>query len=307
MNAPTQRYRLTAPRLPSKTMCFVRMHKHLPILCAPRFTLALLVIALTIAIVGVRAGTHVHAQDVAPPQTTDPATRPPIKIYLIGNSLTWDTLPGLLAGDVQWHVDCGKNLKYIYEHPAAPCVKTSNIWTEALSGKQYDILSVQPHNGTSLDEDVTIISHWLQMQPHADLVIHTGWNQHAVFEKDYHATKDHDRMIHAPLYFEKLRQRLAAKFPGRQIRSSNAIHVLDSIWHDIDQGNAPFNEFAALYRDNIHMTTQSGRYLMHNLMRVALNQPVSDQGFQIDKSVQEYLDKKIKHNLSLTLASESHE
>jgi hypothetical protein len=33
------------------------------------------------------------------------------KIFLIGNSLTWDTLPGLLDGDVQWHVDCGKNLK----------------------------------------------------------------------------------------------------------------------------------------------------------------------------------------------------
>jgi len=30
--------------------------------------------------------------------------------YLIGNSLTWDTVPPLLSGDVQWHVDCGVNL-----------------------------------------------------------------------------------------------------------------------------------------------------------------------------------------------------
>lgn len=32
---------------------------------------------------------------------------PPTRCYLIGNSLTWDTVPPLLSGDVQWHVDCG--------------------------------------------------------------------------------------------------------------------------------------------------------------------------------------------------------
>jgi hypothetical protein len=37
--------------------------------------------------------------------------------YLIGNSLTQDTVPSGLDGDVQWHVDCGKSLPFIYENP----------------------------------------------------------------------------------------------------------------------------------------------------------------------------------------------
>ena len=52
--------------------------------------------------------------------------------YLIGNSLTWDTAPSLLDGDVQWHVDCGKSLPYIMAHPEMPCVKTSTLWPQAL-------------------------------------------------------------------------------------------------------------------------------------------------------------------------------
>ena len=39
--------------------------------------------------------------------------------YLIGNSLTWDTVPSKLDGDVQWHVDCGKSLPFIYENPGS--------------------------------------------------------------------------------------------------------------------------------------------------------------------------------------------
>ena len=33
-----------------------------------------------------------------------------LRYYLIGNSLTWDTVPPRLEGDTQWHVDCGKSL-----------------------------------------------------------------------------------------------------------------------------------------------------------------------------------------------------
>lgn len=54
------------------------------------------------------------------------------RIFLIGNSLTWDTIPAKLDGHVQWHVDCGKSLKYINEHPEEPCVKTSSLWPQTL-------------------------------------------------------------------------------------------------------------------------------------------------------------------------------
>ncbi len=48
-------------------------------------------------------------------QTEQKTTR----YYLIGNSLTWDTIPGYLDGDVQWHVACGKSLPYIFGNTLA--------------------------------------------------------------------------------------------------------------------------------------------------------------------------------------------
>ncbi|MFM7845344.1 MAG: hypothetical protein ACKPEY_14085, partial [Planctomycetota bacterium] len=111
-----------------------------------------------------------------------PAEQPPNRpssYYLIGNSLTWDTVPMRLAGDVQWHVDCGVSLPHIYAHPEKPCVKESSIWTQALRDKQYEFLSVQPHYGSTLAEDVETISNWMKLQPKAVFVIHSGWAFHA--------------------------------------------------------------------------------------------------------------------------------
>ena len=61
--------------------------------------------------------------------------------YLIGNSLTWDTVPGQLSGDVQWHVDCGVHLRHIYNNPSKPCVTNSTLWPTALRNKQYEVVS----------------------------------------------------------------------------------------------------------------------------------------------------------------------
>ena len=56
-----------------------------------------------------------------------------LSYYTIGNSLTQDTVPAKLDGDVQWHVDCGKSLPYIYENPGKPCVANSTLWPDAFN------------------------------------------------------------------------------------------------------------------------------------------------------------------------------
>lgn len=228
----------------------------------------------------------------------------PENIFLIGNSLTWDTLPALLDGDVSWHVDCGKSLKYIQEHPLKPCVDSSTSWATALAQEQFDVLCIQPFTGTTLSEDINAISFWLKMQPKAKLLIHTGWNRAELFESAYHAPPEADErprvwaddspMEHSPEYFTELERRLEKLFPDRDIQSTATLQLLDSVYHDISEGRAPFKAFAELYRDDIHMTTQVGRYLMHNRMRQSLGQPLSDQGFQVDGAVREYLDQKLK-------------
>ena len=42
---------------------------------------------------------------------------PASSYFLIGNSLTWDTVSSRLDGDVQWHVECDVSLPHIFKAP----------------------------------------------------------------------------------------------------------------------------------------------------------------------------------------------
>ena len=212
-------------------------------------------------------------------------------VYLIGNSLTWDTVPSLLDGDVQWHVDCGKSLPFIFANPQMPCVKTSTLWPQALRKKQYDIVSFQTHYGATLAEDVETISKWIQLQPQAVIVIHTGWAHHEKRAAEYASTETSGKMQHSAAYVGALLAELKKQFPDREFRQTRAIDLLDHIAADIKAGKAPLTDVVDLHRDAIHMKLDSGRYLMHNAMRHALGQPRSNRGFEkLDPNLKDYLD-----------------
>jgi len=222
--------------------------------------------------------------------------------YLIGNSLTWDTVPQRLDGDVQWHVDCGVSLPYIFAKPDQPCVKESTVWTQALRDKQYDIVSVQPHYGSTLAQDVETISTWMKLQPNAVFVVHSGWAFHAQREIEFASLATPDQMSHSPHYFRALVAELRRLHPNREIRQTLAQNLLTLIAEDIATGRAPIKAVAELYRDPIHMTHDHGKYLMHNAMRRALGQPLSAAGFEnLHPEVKLYLDGVLA---LLTTASE---
>lgn len=211
--------------------------------------------------------------------------------YLIGNSLTWDTLPGLLDGDVQWHVDCGKSLPFLHDSPDKPCVKSSTLWPTALKEKQYSVVSVQPHYGSTLTQDVETISAWMKMQPQAVFVIHSGWAHHATRAAEFVNHGDTEQMQHSPAYFRALLAAVRKLHPNRELRQTRAIHLLAKIAADIAAKQAPFNAITDLHRDPIHMQHESGKYLMHNAMRHALGQPISAAGFdKMDAEIKQYLD-----------------
>jgi hypothetical protein len=201
------------------------------------------------------------------------------RYYLIGNSLTWDTLPELLDGDVDYHVDCGKSLPFIYNHPQSPCIESSTLWPKALSENQYDIVSVQPHYGSTLTEDVHVISEWVKLQSNAVFVIHTGWAEHSSRSREFESTDINGPLAHSQAYVNALIHELETRFPKRVFRATQATVALDHIAKDIENGAAPMSEVKDLYRDEIHMTHSHGRYLMHNLMRDALGQPPSLTAF----------------------------
>ncbi|MCA9017673.1 MAG: hypothetical protein KDA77_20280 [Planctomycetaceae bacterium] len=212
--------------------------------------------------------------------------------YLIGNSLTWDTVPSLLDGDVQWHVDCGKSLPYIYAHPEMPCVKNSTLWPTALKEKQYDLISVQPHYGSTLAEDIDTISRWVKLQPKATFIIHTGWARSATRADEYANQDVSGKLQHSPAYINALIVELKKRFPERQFKQTYAINLLAQVDADIKLNKAPFDQITDLYRDAIHMKTDSGRYLMHNAMRHAMGQPRSEKGYEkVDPKVKAYLNQ----------------
>lgn len=213
-------------------------------------------------------------------------------IFLIGNSLTWDTVPSLLDGDVQWHVDCGKSLPYIHEHPEMPCVKNSTNWPEALKTKTYDLLSIQPHYGSTLEEDLEVIESWMKLQPGAVVVLHSGWARSASRAEEYASEEKGGAMKHSQAYLGTLLAKLRERHPSREFRMTRATDLLEWIDVDIREGKAPFAKLEDLYRDAIHMNVVTGRYLMHNAMRKALGLPVSAKGFEkLDPALKKYFDE----------------
>ena len=214
------------------------------------------------------------------------------RIFLIGNSLTWDTLPPRLDEGVHYHVDCGKPLPYIFAHPDSPCVATSRLWPVAFRTAQYDLISFQPHYGSTLDEDVMTISAWLALQPEAEIIIHTGWARHATHAEEFQQTELPETMQHSPAYFAELIKQLREKFPSRKFRTTDCYELLEQVQQDIIKGDAPFEKLEDLYRDTIHMNLGPGRYLMHNQMRQTLGQPRLETGFpEMPAEVKQYLDQ----------------
>ncbi len=219
------------------------------------------------------------------------AEEPAPSYYLIGNSLTWDTVPSKLDSDVQWHVDCGKSLPYMYEHPEMPCVAASTLWPTALKDKQYDFVSVQTHYGATLAEDAATISKWIAMQPKATFVIHTGWARSATRAEEYASKDISGKMQHSPAYVNALIAELQKQHPKHKFRQTHAIDLLAKVADDIANNQAPFAALEDIYRDAIHMNTTTVRYIMQNAMRHALGQPRSERGFEkLAPEIKKYFD-----------------
>jgi hypothetical protein len=217
----------------------------------------------------------------------------PTKFFLIGNSLTWDTVPPNLDGDTQWHVDCGKPLPYIFANPDEPCVKTSTLWPKALAEKQYDVIALQVHYGSTLGEDAATISEIITKQPDAVIVIHTGWARHAERAEEWEIKSGavDAPMQHHIAYFDALLATLREAHPDRSFSRTRAMDMLQQVVEDVKTGKEPIASVDELYRDKVHMNVATGRYLMHNAMRHALGQPRSANGFaKLEPEMKKYLD-----------------
>jgi hypothetical protein len=225
------------------------------------------------------------------------AAATPPTVYLIGNSLTWDTVPEALPGpdlpaeNVRWHVDCGVSLPHIKAHPEKPCVESSTKWPEALSAHQFDLVSVQVHYGSKLAEDADTIGFFMEQQPQATFVVHSGWAFHKARAEELDHAREPAEMVHSTRYMRALLAELRRRYPGRELRQTFAQNLLAAVAEDVAAGRAAIGGVEDLYRDNIHLTLDHGRYLMHNAMRRALGLRRSAAGFKdLDPQIKDYLD-----------------
>jgi hypothetical protein len=223
------------------------------------------------------------------------------KVFLLGNSLTWDTVPAKLDGDVQWHVDCGKSLPYIVDNPSDPCVKSSTLWPKALQEKQYDVISIQVHYGSTLKEDVASVLKLIENQPNARVVIHTGWARSIERSAEWSngSNASSVTMKHHRGYFDALLTNLRSSRPEQEFSRSYAMDLLQVVATDIQSGESRIGSVNELYRDAIHMNVVTGRYLMHNAMRDALGQQRSASGFEkLKPQIKSYLDSVLDRGLN---------
>jgi len=213
--------------------------------------------------------------------------------YFIGNSLTNNTRPGHVPKSEK-HVFCGKNLDYILNNPLAHCSGNQSVpWTEALLDP-ISVVSVQPHFGTTLDEDVNAINTWVAMQsPDTLWMIHSGWNREADLVADFDGGwVPGQKMTHAPDYYDALIGALETNWPDRQFILNPVVYAVRSIAEDIENNRGPYSALSEIYSDTVHFS-DNGRWLAHNQTRVMLGLPFSDADLVVDPVEKAYLETKI--------------
>jgi hypothetical protein len=218
-------------------------------------------------------------------------------VYVIGNSLSSDTLPFALENDPEAHLFCAKSLDYIFNNPDGHCGENSTPWPEVLTppAETYDYISFQPYPAASStqQQDSDHITYWLGTQPTCTVgVIHPSWPSHTSWEATLHEANPNNTYTNrSKAYAYDLLEKLRSRKPARSFALTRSNEMLDHIFHD---PTAPF-AFVDLFRNTGHMSLGLGRYLQHNALRQAMGQPtgVSPNSTELDPAIRSYLDAVI--------------
>lgn len=207
--------------------------------------------------------------------------------YRIGNSLTWDSQPGAiekLAAQRGWkhregyHINCGKSLQRIWENPEEVCVKPVaeyGTFRKALTEKQWSAVALQPYPAkgeSTLATDAARILDFISLtrenEANAETVfyIYAGWPAQSlgplkdVWGKEV-TDDDSTPTILAEDYFGHLLRRVRGATDA-EVRVIPVGHVLAALDGRIQAGGVPgFTSITQLYRDNVHLTGDVGRYV----------------------------------------------
>ncbi len=147
--------------------------------------------------------------------------RPAARYYLIGNSLTWDTLPPLLSGDVQCTSIAGQVCRSCLPIPACRASRGPP------SGHGPARKAIRRRLGSAplrFDADAGCrkpFSAWMKLQPKAVFVIHFGWAKHAQHVDEFGGYARRNKWCTIRV-FPRAMRRTPARPSGRVIRQTLA-------------------------------------------------------------------------------------
>jgi len=206
--------------------------------------------------------------------------------YHIGNSLTWDGRPkafpnlaeqsGLGNYEVGWHINCNQSLLSIWNDPDTVCVnpvEPFGTFVPALTSFEWFDVTYQPHPGpdSTLKTDETVILDMIDLArslPANDDAVHyvyAAWPRISGFQDTWwsdESDEDDTKTIHAAAYYGHLIERVR-RGTIATVRMVPAGWVLDEMRRRIARGEVPgVDEFARLYRDDLHMSQDIGRFIV---------------------------------------------
>lgn len=207
-----------------------------------------------------------------------------IRIYHVGNSLTWDSNVALTSSSLRnqghivaqgYHIACGKSLVGIVHDPDVVCVpppEPYGTWTNALANYEWDKVTIQAWAGATPGEELTATTKIL------DLATAQGRNRSCIFylllawplRDDSVSFSD---LISSPFagenaptllssgFLEYWYEKITARYPDLDVRvipTGIALMSIDQKLKEISIG--PYTNTYALYRDRYHMTSE-GQHL----------------------------------------------
>jgi hypothetical protein len=207
--------------------------------------------------------------------------------YHVGNSLTWDSSPNMVAAmaaqrghaqTVGYHIACGQSLTSITGGDPWTCVPTNSfgMYDTALPQNAWDAITAEPYTGSTLGGEAAAFAQLMQLATQNPANAHTQWYVYEAYpnrleqQPDYAAAwlrpssgADDEATQLSRAYFSNLLPRLNALRPAG-LPALRAIPVGDANYEAerrarLGQLNG-VTDVGALYRDADHLSV-AGQFL----------------------------------------------
>lgn len=217
-----------------------------------------------------------------------------IRIYHIGNSLTWDSKPTTQASILEhngyeveqgYHIACGRGLTYIEANPDYTCVTPKNPygkWKNALAEYEWDAVTIQAYpGGTGLSEvaaTASIIHEATKNDRNQNCIfyLYLAWptTSASLSFADRVLTShggDSESVFLSSGFLDYWHDEVLSLFPDLEIRvipTGIAFANIDEKLREIEI--APYANTYDLYRDVHHMNYAEGRHVAMSSMLSAI-------------------------------------